>query len=208
MPLLVSLERTKRRLGISELDTTKDDVVSDAIEDAVGLVEALINHPLSSQTLSLRVDGSGEETLYLPLSPITEITRIAFDTRTSASEGMRLSELRSWDQFILTQRVPELSELSFDRAGGVVRLDGGLWPRGTRNIEVDFTGGYTEDSLPHDLRRLVLDIIAFGWVRRGREGLSSVSINNFSADFVMPSESDVLGISGAKDVIARYRRSF
>lgn len=203
MPRLVALETARKWLGAAEGDDTLDAVLEIALEGAEALVEAACARDLGSFDGVERLDGTGTAALYLKHYPIREVHGVSF---ANAGQGVRLSEMRSWGQLAASSTPPELDDLDTDTAGGLHRLDGGLWPLGSRNVRVEYEGGYTPDTLPADLRLLILQVTAASFRGRGSEGVKSESLGDLSRTYAQPTEADVLAIPGAAAIIARYRR--
>ena len=85
---------------------------------------------------------------------------------------------------------------------GQIRRIGGF-PRGSRNVLVDYTAGYAAADMPEDLALAVKVLAKHFWVRRDEEnwGASSYGAGELSVTFEKePIPKEV------KDVLDRYRR--
>jgi hypothetical protein len=201
MPRLVTVDTARAWLRVSE-EQAGDDLLALALGSAEALIESAVGRDLALWSGTERVDGTGTDTLYLTLAPVVAITNIAF----TGAAGVPLSQITSWDDLAATASVPGPDDLEADN-GSLVRLDGGLWPRGRRNIAVTYEAGFTPETLPGDLRLLVLQATGHALNIRGLGGtLKSESLGDLSRTYAEPSEADLYGIPGAAATIARYRR--
>lgn len=83
------------------------------------------------------------------------------------------------------------------------------WPRGRRNIRVGMRIGYTEGNEPAELRQLALDMISLMYSSRGRLGMESETLDDYS--YTRQSGGDdlddmTLSIPAASSIISRWRR--
>jgi hypothetical protein len=65
------------------------------------------------------------------------------------------------------------------RGREIVRTDGTWWGHWGEH-RMEYERGYTEETLPPDIRQAVIDLIAIRWQEKGREGLQSETIGGYS----------------------------
>jgi hypothetical protein len=198
---LVSLDAARAWAGLAP---AADPLLTLAVDGAEALVESAVGRPLDAWSGTERVDGSGTHTLYLSRAPVASIESIAYAT---AAEGVPLSQITSWAALAASHSPPAPEDVETDLAGGLTRLDGAAWPRGHRNVIVEYAAGYTPETLPADLRLLIVQLTAACFRGRGSEGLRAESLGDLSRTYAQPTEADLLGIPGAAATIARYRRA-
>lgn len=198
---MVSLERAKRYLGIEGEDAARDELIQTALDGAVGLIEAAVGRKLGAAEVTELVNGTGRGTVYVSRTPVTDVHEIVLHRSTAAD----LSQIRRW-QDLGAVAVPAIDDVAIDVAGGLTRLDGGVWQTGNRNVQVRYTGGYTDETLPPALRLLILQATALYFRGRGKEGVKSESLSEVSYTLHTPAQDEVLAIPGAQAIIDAHRR--
>lgn len=93
------------------------------------------------------LDGTGTSRIYLPVSPVESITSVTIDANR---------------KFDIDPMSPEYYRCD---ASGVLEL---LWPyavweRGRSNIQVVFSAGYKQETMPFDIRKACLESIQAQW---------------------------------------------
>jgi hypothetical protein len=64
------------------------------------------------------------------------------------------------------------------RGRQLVRTDGRWWA--FEEYTVSYERGYTEETLPDDIRQAVHDLVSEGWTQQGKGGLKSETIGGYS----------------------------
>lgn len=201
---LVSLDTAKDWLGVASEDGSRDAVITIALEAAEEIIAGLLGRPGLGlvENNTERLSGNGRACIVLSRAPITGVSEIEVDSR--ATE-VPITDLTSWNQ-LNAIGAPSLDDVEADSKGGLWRHDGKAWPHGTRNIKVTYTGGWTSDTLPADIRLVILQVTSMSFGIRTHEGLKSVDMGTGSWTISQPTRDDVLGIPGARATLDKYRR--
>lgn len=80
----------------------------------------------------------------------------------------------------------------------------GVWARGRRNFRATYEEGFTEP--PGDIAQLFLEVMAHAWQTRGREGLSSERIGDYSYVIFPGSGGPVEGLKRWDFVTDHWKR--
>lgn len=132
-----TLARMRRELGISPTDTSKDERLTDLIEEASADVVAFCRQPLIRQTVIERQAGNGRNVQVLSVTPIPQAGVIAVRLRGTTLSGRfsvsnpdagfifyenRFDNTGLWDQWI--ERDPSIMagfpDYEFEYSGGYI----------------------------------------------------------------------------------------
>lgn len=203
---LISLTEAQRHCGT---DDSEDPALEVALEAALGQVSALLGRTLDlpDDAVTERLDGTGTETLYLPTWPLVELEAVAI-AEAPTSSTWTLSNPPAWlfGGTTAPTHTPELADVVPVEPGGLLRVDGGVWPQGARNVTVRHRSGYTPATFPPELRLLVLQLTKAILSRRGKEGVRSETFDTYSVDYAQTAAELLASIPGASATIARHRR--
>lgn len=143
----VSLASVKLHCGVE--DNSFDPLLAELLADAVNHVEELLGRSLGEQTWLLALDAFAD-TIELPRGPVLGI----------ANNGFRYYDLAGAPQAVSA----ELYTLDLvTQPSWIVRNEGAAWPEtmiAPNAVEVTFTAGWTEATLPRALRRAVCVLVA------------------------------------------------
>lgn len=143
----VSLASVKLHCGVE--DDTFDPLLTELLADAVNHVEELLGRSLGEQTWQLTLDGFADA-IELPRGPVLDVIEDGF--KYAAPGG------------VLTVVPADLYTLdTVTQPSWIVRNDGAAWPEvvdGVNTVQVTFTAGWTESTLPRALRRAVCVLVA------------------------------------------------
>lgn len=97
-------------------------------------------------------------------------------------------------------------ELEYPRPvwlGAVLRRSGGgVWTKGYQ-YRITYTFGYAAGEEPGDIRQAVIDLVSFKYNERGREGLKSETIGDYSYTHMDP--ADLASLPETADTVQRWR---
>jgi uncharacterized phiE125 gp8 family phage protein len=171
-------------IAFLKLATADQDRVDTLIAWAQARAELIIGRSLESEARTALLAGRCARSFMLPVIPVTEITSICLDaTRTFDSP------LSSGDYHL-------------DNTSGIIRLYYDHTPYGVATVQVIYTAGYTEDTLPADLKMALMECISWNAKRLNDQALGISSHN--TPDGVGLSYEMVLPL-GAQRVFESYR---
>jgi len=214
---VVTLDAVKNTIwDPTEMQSGFDTNLGYYIDGVVGEVETELEMRLVSVTQEVVYRDSGEKWLYMPHANISNV-QIWIDPKRLFDPGYLIPSRKytvDGPRGIIKRHRPSDRLLR-----GYVALDlpagddwwiedlvtmglGAFYFDWHGIIKVQYDGGYTPDTLPKDLRRAILQQIAYEFRRRKDPGLTSVtfpdgSINKFSINEFLPSVEKILD---------RYRR--
>lgn len=141
-----------------------------------GVLIALVNHTarlfeeLTGRKLKERahagvfVDGTGEATMLLPQYPVDRTATFTVHAD-SSREFAATALLTLWDE---STNAASAQYLLREDVGEIERLDGDLWPLGTRTVKVTYTAGIKLANAGHLIRAQLAQVAAW-WNERGKE---------------------------------------
>lgn len=144
---LITLAEAKTHIGIEPLVTTYDARIEGIINAASALIENYTKRKLTTNSYTEYFDGAGANKILLHQWPVTAITAVYIDADSNFDAGSQISV----DDYDLER---DIMVIYHDRT----------FPRGYRNIRVDYTAGYGEaaaDNIPHDLRWACSELVAW-----------------------------------------------
>lgn len=131
-----------------------DKYPPDMRDRVVGLINwisskaiSVVGRPILSNTFTTVLDGLGSCRLYLPMVPVASVESIVIDC------------LRIFD-------VEPITNYYLDGESGVVTRNDGIFPSGSSNVKVVYTAGYTQDTLPEEVKKACLEAIQTAWNRQ------------------------------------------
>jgi hypothetical protein len=135
---------------------------------------------ISTVYTALALDGNGRDVFYLPNWPVTVAPTVKLNTTSLTITTHYLQDLPS---------------------GKLMRV-GGVWTKGTQNLVVTYTAGYTVALLPTDLKLAALTQIAAQYQRfiAKDHGVTSASVQGSSVSHV---EGGLL--PEVKEILELYR---
>lgn len=165
---LVNLKQCKDWLGISQDNTDQDKVIQ-------MLLSSFSQYVLNQTGISsfnevvhyIEVyDGNGTGRMFIDNPPIVTLNSVTagalglVQNNTLVGSGIYVERSRK--------------SIAFRRQGATTSFcSTGVFPLGQGNIQVDYTGGYTE--VPFDLQEAVIETVAVFYARKDWKDLASVS---------------------------------
>lgn len=180
--MAVSLNTNALLASMAELNSftalalTDSDTANTLINSASDFIERHTKRVLKSATYtSEKYDGNGSYYLYLRQWPITAISSVKrWDTVSNASAATYV----------------ENTDYLYDGTKGWLYLREGF-QIGVQNYQVTYTGGYT--IIPYDVRQACAMYAEWQYTMRGKTGLSSERIGDYSYQLKDPSRSAGIG---------------
>lgn len=101
----------------------------------------------------------------------------------------------------------ELRLPASETAGGVLLRKAGLCWSSCYEFKATYTFGYTAGAEPGEIRQAVIDLVSFKYNERGREGLRSETIGDYSYTTLVDTmgKRDLLQVPGLMRTLARWR---
>lgn len=165
---LVSLAEAKVHLGIGPGIVDFDARIEMIINSASAMIENYTKRKLTTQSYTQYFDGSGANKVLLHQWPVTELTAVYVD----GDSKFDANSLIQAEDYALED---EIMVIYHDRT----------FPRGYRNIRVDYTAGLgtvADDNIPYDLRWACMELVAWfynsssnqriGILSKGKQGES------------------------------------
>lgn len=156
----VSLDQAKRHLRVT--DTSEDVYIQELIESAMEYIERQLSMSLSTKTLRLTLDGL-TNTIELPRGPVQSITSFDYDDE----DGV----LQTMDPSLYTV------DLTTDPQW-IVKNANVSWPTvvsGINNVRIQYVAGFTQTTLPRDLKQAVYLLLDHWFHNRGVVVVGSIA---------------------------------
>ena len=147
---LIDLDELKSWLADPDPTGSSDDLYESIEAEVIRELVEKFQRPLETEHITRLIDGQGGHEMTLP-SEITDAvtTPPTFKTRHTLSGA--------WTT--VSTSVLEYIYRYEGRTTNVVRTDGLCWPVGSALVEVSYTTGWKELTLPKDLRKLLKEKI-------------------------------------------------
>ena len=111
--------------------------------------ETIAQREIIAKERIIDICGNGAPRIYLPVTPLTEVSSIIVDPSHS---------------FVTEALDP--SEYHVDYTSGIITRYNYLWPCGVFNIRVTYTAGWTTENMPADIQKACLEAIKTAWNRQ------------------------------------------
>lgn len=148
---LTTVKAVQADLGLPASDLT---ALQAWVTGASNWIVTYLNQPILTTVWPLVLDGRGGNIVVLPYSPVQSVALVKVDTTVylpGTPGGMDVGY--------------------FCDARGLLRLRGGLFSRGTGNVQITYTSGYA--TVPPAIERACVRIV--GWRYKERERIGQVS---------------------------------
>ncbi|MCK9583189.1 MAG: hypothetical protein M0Q46_06235 [Endomicrobiales bacterium] len=136
------------------------NAVSDFIERETGQTFKSLTYTNDEQ------DGNGYPLMWLNHFPVISLSALSYYDRYSAAT---LQTLTQDTDFYLTL------------SSGKIEPSSGVWTKGVRNIRATYIAGYS--IIPDDIKLLCMQIVELRINKRGKSGLTAVTIGRYSETF-------------------------
>ena len=172
---------------LNKTDTGDDDELGFVLGAVHAEMDLTTRRTLYETAHTEYQDGNDTDGLFLENWPVSAVTSVNVDgLRDFGTDTLE----DSGDYFTNTEL-------------GIVYHNSGSWPAGHANIKVVYTAGYTADTVPADLQRVVLELASIAWQKRKNKNhdVSSESGGDKSRTyFTEPYPPHI------EEIIAGYRR--
>jgi hypothetical protein len=188
---LTTLENVRAYLStIEATDQAHDTLLARLIASASLEFERKIGWSVLAAPYTDLRDGDGGRTLWLAHAPVPR--QAPPPPVTIADDGVKV------DGVVLPKRADPAGS-GWVADGGRVRLVGYAFARGTANVEIAYTCGYT--VIPADIEQAVIEAVVLLFQRRKSGAANAMSLAGGTVDFRGPNEM----FAHAQDTVARYR---
>lgn len=143
MPLS-TVASVKEYLGVS--GTSEDALISRLIDQATDFIHSYCGRIFPQASYDEYYDGDGTEGLLASQYPIQSVTLLSVG-------GLS----RDPSSYVVYGQL------------GLIRLKNGAFPRGKKNIRLQYTAGYL--TIPRDIEQACVELVALKYYDRGRERL-------------------------------------
>ena len=157
----------KLYLGIDASDSDHDALLDALLAYASERIESHCRRAFASAGVTEYLDGTGTSRLVLARRPVTELAGVYEDSGREFGDDTKLIDL----------------ELALYPETGVVERVGAVFPRGTRNIKAEYTGGYA--AIPDDVAIACVKLAAawYAHARTGADGLATETLGGYAAEY-------------------------
>lgn len=161
--MLVSIETFQSVLGNQCLE--EESLLETLLQNAQGIAENIIGGKIDLQTFTdEEMDGHGEQVYVLPFYPVVTFTSFQYKNG------------NTWETVTDSYHLKKQT--------GEIRLPDSIVPRGYGNVRASYTAGYTEETLPADIRQAIIDIASSLYNLRGSTGIKREKIDGAELEFV------------------------
>ncbi len=140
MSTLISREFVSTTLNVDDSLQAQVDLLIDWISQRA---VSLIGREIMSAERTVYLDGNCKNTIILPVIPVTEMSGIYLDSSREFTSAV------------------ESDDYYLDEDTGIVTLHEDTTPEGTATVKVVFTAGYTQSTLPADLKMACLEAVSW-----------------------------------------------
>jgi len=170
---LIDRDFIMKNLGYGD---TQQENIDFCIEWVTSRAETYIGRKLTEDDFTWYLNGTGGSQIVLPACPVTAITSLHLDSS------------RTFD----TETTSDYYYL--DEATGIIDLYSKTTPIGYRTIKVVATAGYTQDTLPGDLKMAFISAISHHMLKLLNKGFgvsaqSSPDGGSMSYEMELPSDT-------------------
>ena len=164
---LATRSALKLYLGIDSSDSDHHDLLDALIAYASERIESHCRRAFASAAVTEYLDGPGTSRLVLARRPVTALTGVYEDSGRTFGEDAAIDP----------------DDLALYPETGVVERVGAVFPRGTRNIKVAYTGGYA--TVPDDVALACVKLAAawYAHARSGADGVLRETLGDYSAEY-------------------------
>lgn len=170
---LTTVANVKQYLGIS--GSSEDALLSRLVDWATDLIHSYCGRIFPEAGYDEYYDGDGTDGLLANQYPISTVTTLEVNGLQKDASAYTLYEQL-----------------------GLLRLKSGVFPRGKKNIRLQYTAGYA--TIPNDLEQAAIELVAMKYYDRGRDRLGIEKRDDTTYAAHLPGE-----IREILDLYRRYR---
>lgn len=168
---LTTLSTVKEYLGLT--GTGEDSLLNRLMDWATDFIHSYCGRIFPQGNYDEYTDGDGTETLLSHQFPVISVNSLEVDGAVKDSAS-----------FVLYAPL------------GLLKLKSGVFPRGKKNVRLQYTAGYA--TLPKDIEQACIELVALKYYDRGKERLGVTSSEGTSFVSQLPQE--------IKQVLELYKR--
>ncbi|KAA3609386.1 MAG: hypothetical protein DWQ01_08620 [Planctomycetota bacterium] len=170
---LLTLSEVKTYLGVG--GTNEDDFLNAVIPQAEAAAARFCRRDsFESGNFTELFDGRGMNEVWLRNTPILSVSSVHDDIENNFDSNTELAASDfafSADGQLWLKPSAELGSRFLRR---------GWFANGTNNVRVVYDGGYTAQTVPHDLRLALMELIGFVRGKAGTEAFSSINVGSYA----------------------------
>ena len=175
---LTTKANVKAFLGLTNV--TDDALLDRLIESASAFIENWLGRKVLSAPAIDYQSGSGKDVMILRDTPVVSVQSVTVDGAVlSPTTDATQTGWAVIDDWLVYQH--------------------GIWPRGRRNIVIEYTAGFA--SVPPDIEQAVIDLVALRYKERDRVGHRSKSLAGETVSYMINDLSDF-----SRSILGSYRR--
>jgi len=171
---LVELADYKTALGLSSDQDKEDAKLTQYSLEIDDKLKAYLGFNIEEEVYYDEIyNGNGSQRLFPRNVPVTEITKL------EVYQGLDSGGDEDWEEW--TQN-DEYGRLSIQSGGFIIYMDT-KFPQGMQNIRLNYTAGYTTETLPQDIAAVCKELMVIKYQRLDKKmmGLTSKSRNEGGA---------------------------
>lgn len=161
-------------------------------------IQRWCNRCFVEQVFDERLDGEGDQTIFLPNFPITDIDVVDFIELDGTIESVMIATDTFTDFFILGNG----GEISFLNSNPSRFIN---FPRGFKNVKIKFTGGFS--PIPEDVQEAAVEQVVFiNEQGSASDSVKSEKLGDYAKTFFNPTASGSGNLSNtAFELLSRYK---
>lgn len=149
---------------LNDAQNVSSDTLQRLVTAASQFIQTVLNRTIKSQSYTDVLDGRGTRRIFLGNRPVTAVSSVQVDGLTvPPSPGPGL------DGYVWSS--------------SSISLIGYAFTRGAGNVVISYTAGYP--TVPFDLEQACLELCAFKWRKKGKEGNSSIAMGGQQTNFTI-----------------------
>jgi len=192
---LITLARAQQNPALASVDATYLAIL---ITAASTQIQRWCNRCFVSQEFNKRLDGEGDQTIFLPNFPITDIDVVDFIELDGTIESVMIAT-DDFTKFFVLGNGGEISFLNSNPSRFI------NFPRGFKNVKITFTGGFS--PVPEDVQEATAEQVVF-LVEEGSASASvkSEKLGDYQKTFFDPTTTATTNLSNtAFQILSKYR---
>lgn len=151
--MINSVSEYKEFLEIDISNPSEDELIEDYALEVEDWVKEYIGRDLEASAYVEKYDGDGSKFLVTEQFPINSVAYIKY------YDGLDGSNEEVWTAYTLGDHYARLVITN----GCKIYLDGGIFVRGTQNIEVSYNAGYSSSTMPKEIKKGCKELLSLYW---------------------------------------------
>lgn len=148
--MITDLATIKRQAGMSLEDTTDDDILFELQKSAEDKAQTFCGIQFEQQEFTEYHSGDGTDVVLLKNYPVASITELY----NSPDRTFTAIDLLDSDEYTIYEEL------------GMIELVERWFCHGSKTIKVVYTAGYTEDTMPDDLKTAIASLVAADYLEK------------------------------------------